>query len=73
MDGDMDPGVVRNADHRSGDLQLLATLSESENLKAWPGFVFRIKCAFADLKFDCDFASGQDTRRALICVRCNAW
>ena len=52
MDGDMDPGVLRNADHRSGDLQLFAVLSESENLQAWPRFVFRIKCAFADLKFD---------------------
>src|SRR5437763_5837756 len=49
MYGDVDPGVLRNANHRPGDLQLLAALPESEYLKARPRFVFGVKCAFADI------------------------
>ena len=55
---DVDSGVLWNANHRSGDLQLLAALSESENLEARPRLVFRIKCALADLKLDCECALG---------------
>ena len=73
MYGDVDPGVLRNANHRSGDLQLLAALRESEYLETRPRFIFRIKCAFADLEFYCELARGQNSRRVLIRIRCNAW
>ena len=43
MYGHVDPGVLWNANHWSRDLQLLAALSESENLEARTRFIFRIK------------------------------
>lgn len=50
MYGDVDPGVLRNSNHGSRDLQLLAGLRESEYGKTRPRFIFWIKCAFADLE-----------------------
>ena len=70
--GDVNPGVLRNPDHGSGNLQLLATLRECEYLETGPRFILRIKCAFADLEFYGEFARGQKSRRVLIRVRCNA-
>ena len=73
MYGDVDPGVLRNANHRSGDLQLLAALGKGEYLETRPRFIFRIKCAFADLEFYCERALRQSSRGVLIRIRCNAW
>jgi hypothetical protein len=73
MYGDMDPGVLWNANHRSRDLQLLPALSKSEDLEARPRFVFRIECPFADLEFYRQSALGQNPSSVLIGICCNAW
>lgn len=70
---DVNPGVLWYANHWSGDLQLLAALSKRENLEARPRFVFRKKCAFANLEFDGERAVGQNSRRMLIRIRCDGW
>src|SRR5215831_16672035 len=73
MYGDVDPGVLRNANHWSRDLQLLTALSESKNLEARARFVFWIKCAFADLEFHGEPALGQNSSGVLIRICCDAW